>query len=108
METFTSSDRLFIENTDAFKDMANTWIRRKIAMINDSKVLSNYSAIKIKGLAKLAGKQFWFSHDPMKTLRKYSDSNFAMELNWLKESYGLTQLTKSNFTKEGSYWCFKP
>ena len=55
METFTSSDRLFIENTDAFKDMANTWIRRKIAMINDSKVLSNYSAIKIKGLAKSAG-----------------------------------------------------
>ena len=57
---------------------------------------------------KLAGKQFCLSHDPIITLNEYSDSNFAMELNWLKESYGLTQLTKSNFTKEGSYWCFKP
>ena len=31
--------------------MANTWIRRKIAMINDSKVLENYSASQIKTLA---------------------------------------------------------
>lgn len=57
---------------------------------------------------RMAGKQFWFSHDPMLTLSDYSDSSFAMELNWLKESYGLTQLTKSNFTRSGSYWYFVP
>lgn len=55
VQYFISSDRLLIENTDAFKEMANTWIRRKIAMINDSEVLSNYSAAKIKGLAKSVG-----------------------------------------------------
>lgn len=35
--------------------MANTWIRRKIAMINDSDVLINYKALEIKNLAKDAG-----------------------------------------------------
>lgn len=38
---------------------------------------------------KLAGKQFYFSHDPMVTLTQYPNSSFAMELNWLKETYGL-------------------
>lgn len=57
---------------------------------------------------KAAGKQFWFSHDPMSTLANYPNSSFAMELNWLKESYGLSQLTSSNFIKSGSYWYFVP
>ena len=35
--------------------MANTWIRRKIAMINDSKVLINYTASEIKVLAADSG-----------------------------------------------------
>lgn len=55
VQSFTSSEHLSIENADDFKEMANTWIRRKIAMINDSEVLSNYSATKIKGLAKSVG-----------------------------------------------------
>lgn len=55
VESFTSSERLDIENPEAFKGMANTWIRRKIAMINDSEVLVNYTAKKIKGLAKATG-----------------------------------------------------
>ena len=38
-----------------FKNMADTWIRRKIAMINDSGVLAKNSAAKIKRLAKSAG-----------------------------------------------------
>lgn len=44
-----------IEDTDNFKNMANTWIRRKIAMINDSQVLENYSASEIKKRARLVG-----------------------------------------------------
>lgn len=55
VEAFTSSDRLSIEDSVAFKAMANTWIRRKIAMINDSEVLTNYTAAKIKSLAKTVG-----------------------------------------------------
>lgn len=38
-----------------FKGLENTWIRRKIAMINDSQVLDNYSAKEIKVRAKLVG-----------------------------------------------------
>lgn len=52
---FTGCDKLNIEDTDNFKNMANTWIRRKIAMINDSQVLENYSASEIKKRARLVG-----------------------------------------------------
>lgn len=52
---FTSNDILSIENADAFEAMANTSIRRKIAMINDSGVLQSFSAIEIKRLVQKAG-----------------------------------------------------
>lgn len=55
VDSFTSSNQLFMENPQEFKNMANTWIRRKIAMINDSEVLKKNSASKIKRLAKAAG-----------------------------------------------------
>lgn len=35
--------------------MANTWIRRKIAVINDSQVLVNYTASEIRMLAAESG-----------------------------------------------------
>lgn len=34
VQSFTTSDKLSFEDTEAFKNTANTWIRRKIAMIN--------------------------------------------------------------------------
>ena len=40
---------------DQFQSMADTWIRRKIAVINDSGVLKNNKASKIKRLAKNCG-----------------------------------------------------
>lgn len=55
VQAFTTSDKLSFEDTKAFKSVANTWIRRKIAMINDSDVLVNYKASEIKKLAKDAG-----------------------------------------------------
>ncbi|WP_051931353.1 Kiwa anti-phage protein KwaB-like domain-containing protein [Clostridium sp. KNHs214] len=55
VECFAGSDKLSLENVDNFKGMANTWNRRKIAMINDSKVLENYSANEIKDLAYESG-----------------------------------------------------
>ena len=55
VQAFTTSDKLSLEATEAFKTVANTWIRRKIAMINDSDVLINYKALEIKNLAKDAG-----------------------------------------------------
>ena len=55
VEAFTASDKLAIEDKEAFSSMANTWIRRKIAMINDSKVLVNYPATEIKSRAMAVG-----------------------------------------------------
>lgn len=55
VEAFSTSDKLSLEDAEAFKGMANTWIRRKIAMINDSKVLINYTASEIKVLAADSG-----------------------------------------------------
>lgn len=55
VDSFTASERLSIENAEAFKGMANTWIRRKIAMINDSNVLVDYTAAEIKTLADESG-----------------------------------------------------
>ena len=52
---FASNASLSFENSEAFSSMANTWIRRKIAMINDSNVLSDYTAVEIKSLASEAG-----------------------------------------------------
>jgi len=52
---FTSNDKLSFENSEAFEQMANTSIRRKIAMINDSKVLSNYDVAEIVQIAKTTG-----------------------------------------------------
>lgn len=51
LASFVTNDALLIEDAESFKSMANTWIRRKIAMINDSKVLENYSASQIKSTA---------------------------------------------------------
>lgn len=55
VDEFTSHELLSVENPQIFKNMANTWIRRKIAMINDSGVLRKYSAAQIKKIAKSAG-----------------------------------------------------
>ena len=55
VEAFTKNDALVFENTDTFSSIANAYVRRKIAMINDSEVLKNYSAKKIKDIAKSSG-----------------------------------------------------
>ena len=58
---------------------------------------------------KQAGKQFWFSHDPMIYVSDPSKApSFASELDWLRQSYGLSQLKRSNFIKSGDYWYFSP
>lgn len=53
--SFAASSKLHITDAEVFRKMADTWIRRKIAVINDSEVLENYSAAKIKSLAKSVG-----------------------------------------------------
>lgn len=55
VDSFAKSEKLSIEDSVAFRGMANTWIRRKIAMINDSQVLVNYTASEIKMLAAESG-----------------------------------------------------
>lgn len=53
--SFTSNYNLEIEDKDAFGRMADTWIRHKIAMINDSKVLEEYTASNIAQRAAEVG-----------------------------------------------------
>lgn len=55
VESFTTNDHLDFEDAAAFEGMANTSIRRKIAMINDSDVLTIHGASEIKRLAHQAG-----------------------------------------------------
>lgn len=55
VKSFAGHQKLEIEDRDAFELMADTRIRRKIAMINDSKVLDNFSSREIVKRAKAAG-----------------------------------------------------
>ena len=55
VDAFATSKLLSIAQPQEFKNMANTWVRRKIAMINDSGVLKNNSATKIQKSAKSVG-----------------------------------------------------
>jgi len=53
--SFTSNERLSIDDPEAFQKLATSWVRRKIAQINDSNVFENYPAEKIRTLAKWEG-----------------------------------------------------
>ncbi|HOT59626.1 MAG TPA: DUF4868 domain-containing protein [Spirochaetales bacterium] len=55
VHNFSSLDLLSITDKDQFQAMADTWIRRKIAAINDSGVLNRNTAAKIKNLAQKCG-----------------------------------------------------
>jgi len=52
---FANNEKLSIDDIDAFQGLTTSWIRRKIAQINDSGALENYTADKIKTLAKWEG-----------------------------------------------------
>lgn len=49
---FTQSQSLDISNPEQFVLQANSWVRRKIASINDSKILDKYSVAEIKNVAE--------------------------------------------------------
>ena len=55
VEQFTENEALNFENPATFGSIANTYVRRKIAMINDSKVLERYTAKEIKDIASSSG-----------------------------------------------------
>lgn len=55
VQDFSGLDLLSITDNGQFQAMADTWIRRKIAAINDSGVLKNNTAAKIKKLAHSCG-----------------------------------------------------
>jgi hypothetical protein len=52
---FSNSDKLTVSDISSFQNLANSWVRRKIASVNDSGILENYTAVKIKSLAKATG-----------------------------------------------------
>ena len=55
VQNFNGLDLISIADKEQFQSMADTWIRRKIAAINDSGVLKNNTAAKIKKLALSCG-----------------------------------------------------
>lgn len=55
VEQFVKSEALSFENAEFFVKMANSYVRRKIAMINDSAVLKNHTAKQIRSLAENSG-----------------------------------------------------
>lgn len=52
---FAKNTKILIEDKESFSAMADSWVRRKIAMINDSKVLEKYSAKEIAQRASDVG-----------------------------------------------------
>ena len=50
---------------------------------------------------KALGKEFWFSHNPATA---YPGSSFEMEVNWIKEAYGITSFNSQNLQQVGEYW----
>lgn len=59
VHAFITSDKLSFEDTENFKNAANTWIRRKIAMINDSDVLVNYRLQRLRNYLKKLEYRLW-------------------------------------------------
>lgn len=55
VESFCKNSRLHVENVSEFLSVTNPWMRRKIALINDSEVLINKSANEIKSIGKDIG-----------------------------------------------------
>ena len=55
VQSFSALELLNIADKEQFQLMADTWIRRKIASINDSGVLKTHTAVKIKKLAQNCG-----------------------------------------------------
>ncbi|KRL12577.1 Kiwa anti-phage protein KwaB-like domain-containing protein [Schleiferilactobacillus perolens] len=55
VEQFSQSDVLDVPDKKTFIEQSDDWMRRKIASINDSEVLADFSAKKIQSMAKAAG-----------------------------------------------------
>ena len=52
---FIGNEVISMDDAEDFSTTANSWERRKIASIMDSGILKNYTATKIKGIAKQTG-----------------------------------------------------
>ncbi len=52
---FVGNEAVTMDNAEDFSTVANSWERRKIASIMDSGILKNYTATKIKNIAKQTG-----------------------------------------------------
>lgn len=95
VDEFTSNELLSVENPQEFKNMADTWIRRKIAMINDSAVLANNSAAKIKRLAKSAGIDI--AVEGKKIVLPYDKEQLKIVLGFLDEEAYKGPFSKATF-----------
>ena len=51
------------------------------------------------------GKEIWFSSDPTSP---FTGSGFEMEVNWLKQHYGISEFNANNLQKIGDLWKLIP
>jgi len=75
---------------------------------DDLMQMSNYNFILQE---KALGRTFYFSHDPMIYVQNPALApKFYNELEWLRQEYGITQFSVSNFFKSETtnYWQFIP
>ena len=55
VDEFINHSKINVENADVFKSNADSWVRRKVALISDSGIFSKYSPKQIKEKAKNFG-----------------------------------------------------
>ena len=92
---FSQNGKLFIDNNIVFQELANSWIRRKIASINDSGVLNDYPATKIKLLAKKVGIDITVEND--KIVIPTSKDSLKIILGFLDEEAYLGPFSQNTF-----------
>ena len=92
---FSQNKKLFIDNTIGFQELTNSWIRRKIASINDSGVLNNFPVAKIKLLAKKVGINITIEND--KIVIPTSKDSLKIILGFLDEEAYLGPFSQNTF-----------
>ena len=93
VNSFTQNSILELSNSENFAIMADTWVRRKIALINDSGVLRNNSVSRIKELADVCELEIEINND--KILIPYDKKKLKEILGFLDE-----EIYKGVFTNE--------
>lgn len=95
VKEFTKCNVLEFEDSEDFVNQANTWIRRKIAAINDSGILKQFSAKNLQDIARDTGIELNINND--KIVFPQSKRDIRLVLGFLDEEAYKGPFTKSTF-----------